>query len=304
MEIVLHHDALVEHRLAAPSHGSWLHWYSVLLIAAALFSVVTGAAFTTNEERPLYSFGQIHAIAGAAVGILTFGLVVLLPRVEEHAWLRRLAWISLAMVVVEALLGFPAISLTPAVRFAHAALAQLFFAATVLIAVITSRSWGRLPVLAAGRPWLRILANITLVTLLAQEALGVAFRHGILGAVLHVLGALVASILVVVLAMSVIYRDLHEPLSPFGVILLVITAVQVFLGVGLLTISSSDVDPTAVITVAVVHAATAALTFAATVVMAAVVWHSVPARAKESAGSSSQQAVREYSRTSLARTEE
>ena len=74
---------------------------------------------------------------------------------------------------------------------------------------------------------------ITAVLVLGQAALGVAFRHGIIDVIPHVLGALVVAIFVVALAMSVLYRSGNEPLRPAGVTLLIITAVQVFLGLAL-----------------------------------------------------------------------
>jgi hypothetical protein len=107
----------------------------------------------------------------------------------------------------------------------------------------------------------------------------VAFRHGIMDVTLHFLGALVVAIFVVALALSVLYRSGHEPLRPFGVTLLIVTALQVFLGLGLFSMGSPDVDPSAVIVVTIVHAATAALTLAATVVMVVLVLCSVPASA-------------------------
>ena len=155
-----------------------------------------------------------------------------------------------------------------AVRFTHAFLAQLFFATTVAIAVFTSRGWARVPELVRCRPSLRILAMITAILAVAQAVFGVAFRHGVMNVTLHVLGALIVAIFVVVLAMWVLYRPGHEPLHPAGVTLLIVTAVQVFLGVALFSISFADIDPGIVIIVTIVHTAMAALTLAAAVVTA------------------------------------
>ena len=52
---------------------------------AALVSIVTGAAFTTNEERPFYSFGQSHLMVGIVAGVLTIGLVIWLLQTEKRA---------------------------------------------------------------------------------------------------------------------------------------------------------------------------------------------------------------------------
>lgn len=264
-------------RLTDPIHSAWLRCFAFFLSAAALFAIITGAAFTSNEERPLYSFGQSHFMVGACVGVLTIGLVIWLRFVEKRAWMQRLGWIALVTVIVEGLLGFVTLPQPPAIRFTHAYLAQLFFATTVAMAVFTSRGWTRIPELARCRPSVRILATITAILVLAQAALGVAFRHGVMDVTLHVLGALVVAIFVVALALSVLYRSGHEPLRPAGVTLLIVTAVQVFLGLALFSMGSPDVDPVAVIVVTIVHAATAALTLAATAVTAVLVLCSIPA---------------------------
>jgi heme A synthase len=260
-----------------PIGSRWLQRYAGLLAAAALFAIITGDSFTTNEERPLYSFGQIHLIAGGFAAVLTIGLVTWLLLTEKRAWMRRLAWIALAIVIAESLLGFITGPQPPAVRFAHAFLAQLFFAATVLIAASTLRGWAQIPVVV-GSPSLRILAIITAILVPVQAALGVAFRHGLMEVTLHVLGALIVAIVVAALAMSVLYRPGNEPLRPAAVTLLVITAVQVFVGLALFSMSlAADIDPVAVIIVTIVHAATAAFTLAATVVVAVLVLRSIPA---------------------------
>ena len=264
-------------RLTDPIHSPWLRCCAVLLAAAALFAIITGAAFTTNEERPFYSFGQSHLMVGVSVAVLTISLVIWLLLTEKRVWIRRLGWMAVAIVIVESLLGLITVPQPPAVRFTHAFLAQFFFATTVAIAVFTSRGWARIPELARCRPSLRILAVIAALLLLAQASLGVAFRHGVMDVTLHVFGALVVVVFVVALALSVLYRSGHEPLRPVGVTLLIVTAVQVFLGLALIAMGSPDIDPGAVIVVTIVHAATAALTLAATVVMAVLVLCSIPA---------------------------
>jgi len=264
-------------RRADPVDSPWLQRYAVLLAVAGLLSIVTGAAFTNNEERPFYSLGQSHFVAGAFVVVLTIGLVVWLRLVEKRVWMRQLAWIALAVVIFEALLGFIPAPLPPPARFTHALLAQLFFATTVAIAVFASRGWTRIPELVRCRPSLRILAMIAAIVVLVQAALGVAFRHGVIDMTLHVLGALAVLIFVVAFTLSVLYRSGHEPLRPAGVILLIVTAVQVFLGLALFSMGSADIDPVAVIVITIVHAATAALTLAATVVTVALVLCSIPA---------------------------
>ena len=246
---------------------------------------MTGAAFTTNGERPLYSLGQSHLIVGMAAGILTVGLVIWLLQRERRLWMRRLAWIALAIVISEGLLGFMTVPQPPAVRSAHAFLAQLLFAAIVAIAVFTSPASAQVPKLASGRLSLRILAMITAVLVLGQAALGVAFRHGIIDVIAHVLGALVVAIFVAALAMVLLYRPENEPLRPAGVTLLIITAAQFFIGLALFSMGlAPDIDPEAVIVVTMVHAAVGALTLAATVVAVVLILRRVPASVNRRGG--------------------
>jgi len=267
-----------------PIDRRWLHRCAVLLAVAGLVAIITGDAFTTNEERPLYSFGQSHLWVGVFAGVLTIGLVAWLLLTEKRVWMRRLAWVALAIGIAESALGFITLPQPPSIRFAHAFLAQLFFAVTAAIAVFTSRAGAQVPVVAAGRRSLRPLAMITAVVVLVQAALGVAFRHGIIDVIPHVLGALVVAIVVAALAMSVLYRPEHEPLRPAGATLLVITGAQVFIGLTLFTIGlGADVDPEAVIVVTMVHAAAAALTLAATGVAVILILRSVPTRTDVSA---------------------
>ena len=250
-----------------------LQRYAVLLAAAGLFSVITGAAFTTNEERPLYSFGQSHLIAGIFSGVLTIGLVIWLLFAEKRVWMRRLAWAALAIVIGETVLGFVTVPQPPAIRFAHAFLAQLFFAISAAIAVFISRVESQVPMVAGGRRSLRILAMITAILVLGQTALGVAFRHGIIDVIPHVLGALVVAIFVAALAMLLIYRPENERLRPAGVTLLIIMAAQCFIGLTLFSLGlTADIDPEAVIVVTMVHTSVASLTLAATMVTVVLIY--------------------------------
>lgn len=57
-----------------PIGSQWLHRYALLIAVAGLVSLVTGAAFTTNEERPFYSVGQSHIAIGLFAGVLSIQL--------------------------------------------------------------------------------------------------------------------------------------------------------------------------------------------------------------------------------------
>src|SRR5579862_7394683 len=129
----------------------WLHRFSILLAACTFLLFVTGAFVTSNEERPFYSLGQFHTMVARTVSILAAVLVIWMWREKIGSRLRTLAWIVLATVIVEAVLGTQAGSQSPPVIAAHAFLAQLLFSTTMAIALFTSGGWNRDPQPAAER---------------------------------------------------------------------------------------------------------------------------------------------------------
>lgn len=179
-----------------------LHWYCRLLVAATLLLVAAGGMVTSTNSGlsvpdwpttygySMFSFpldkmvGGIfyehgHRLIATTVGLLTIGLVVWQWRVEPRAWVRRLGVIALVAVIVQGLLGgLTVIYLLPAaVSIGHAGLAQIFFCLTVVIALVTSRSW-RAP---TGVPMDDRNARRRLVALAiaiyAQILLGATMRH-------------------------------------------------------------------------------------------------------------------------------
>jgi len=250
----------------------WLHRFSILLAACTLLSFITGAFVTSNEERPFYSVGQFHTMVAGAVFILAAGLAIWLWREKTGAWLRRLGWMILATVVVETVLGTQADSQSPAVRAAHAFLAQLLFSTTIAIALFTSRGWNSYPQPAGdrGRPSLPSLAAVTLALMFVQIVFGVALRHGLMGLAMHILGAFLVVLLVLTLAALVGRRHPGEPvLCPAANTAATLASVQAFLGFTILSMQGSRlIDPVAMIVAAAVHTVVGALAFASAVVLA------------------------------------
>jgi heme A synthase len=250
----------------------WLHRFTILLATGTLLLFVTGGFVTSNEERPFYSFGQLHTMVAGAVGILTAGLVIWLWLEKEWAGLRRLGWMVLATLAVEAVLGMQADSQSPAVRAFHAFLAQLFFSITIVFALFTSRGWkgDAQPAGDRGRLSLSSLATGTLALMGVQVAFGVALRHGLIGVALHILGAFVVVLLVLTLAALVARRHPEDTeLRSAANAAATFTSVQAFVGFTILSMQGSRlIDPVAMIVTAAIHTAVGALALAATVVMA------------------------------------
>jgi heme a synthase len=280
----------------------WLHRYAVLWSFCTLFLVVAGGLVTSNDaglsvpDWPL-SYGKLmppmegnifyehgHRMVATTVGLLTMGMAIWLMRAERRRWLRNLGWTALAAVVTQGVLGgMTVIFLLPKpVSIGHACLAQLFFSTTVAVALFTSETWGRGPkrVDDAGAPPLHWLALATCMCVFLQLALGASARHKALGILPHVVGALIATGMVLWLSVRVLMRHTgHDALRRSALALLFITFLQVFLGVAaymsrLATAEAPQPMPV-MVGFTVAHVAVGALTLASSVVLAIQVFRNV-----------------------------
>ncbi|HEY4360656.1 MAG TPA: COX15/CtaA family protein [Bryobacteraceae bacterium] len=275
-----------------PSYNPYLHRYALALAVCTLFLVVAGASVTSNQaglsvpDWPL-SYGQVmpqmtggvffehgHRMVATFVGMLTVGLAIWLARKEQRAWMRKLGWAALGAVVVQGGLGGLTVLLLlpPAVSVSHACLAQLFFSTTVAIAVFTSKSWFEESEMVEdyGRPSLRSLSLAAPVLVLAQIALGASFRHGAIGVMAHIVGAMVVALAILILGAFVLHQfPDHPSLRPAAIAMLSITLLQLMLGIAAYWARLNALEkPLAMVIATVIHVATGALTLASTAVLA------------------------------------
>jgi cytochrome c oxidase assembly protein subunit 15 len=273
----------------------WLHRYTLLWSFCTLFLVVAGGLVTSNDaglsvpDWPL-SYGKLmppmegnifyehgHRMVATTVGLLTIVMVIWLMRAERPRWLRNLGWTALAAVVAQGVLGGMTVifMLPKPVSIGHACLAQLFFSTTAAMALFTSRSWARGPELVddPGAPPLYWLALAVAACVFLQLALGASARHHALGILPHVIGALVATGMVLWLTVRVLMRHAgHHALRRSALALLSITFLQVFLGLAaymsrLATVDAPQPMPV-MVGFTVAHVATGALTLAASIILA------------------------------------
>ncbi|MGH9379946.1 MAG: COX15/CtaA family protein [Thermoanaerobaculia bacterium] len=190
----------------------WLHRWAALLACLVVGLIAAGALVTSKgaglsvPDWPL-SYGTLnppnwwristvraehgHRLYAGAVALLAFGLAIAVQRFEPRRWVRRMAWLAVAAVLAQALLGGLTVLmlLPPAVSISHAALAELFLCLMVAIACVTGTAWapptlppgdqgsGVRESLTPGRVGVRGLAAATTAAVFVQILLGAVMRH-------------------------------------------------------------------------------------------------------------------------------
>ena len=293
------------------SESNWLNRFAVLTACATFLLIIAGALVVGHDaglsvpDWPL-SYGQFfprmegnifyehgHRLIAGLVGTLTMVLTVWLWSAERHAWVRWLGIAAVVAVVAQAVLGgITVLYLLPVpVLILHACLAQLFFCATVSLAVVTSRAWseGAAEPSSSGRspsgetfPLFRSLSLATTVAIFIQLILGAARRHKALGLLPHVIWAVVVSLLILsvaFVALSRIPRDQRAlRLLPATAGLFVL--VQLALGYGsywtrMTTASAPQPEPSMIL-VTTAHVAGGALLLAISLIVTLLAYRRFP----------------------------
>jgi heme a synthase len=217
-----------------------LHRFTVLVAVCTFLLVVAGSLVTSTDaalsvpDWPL-SYGRLvppleggiryefaHRALAALVAVLTITMAVWMERAERRRWIRRMGWAAVAAVLLQAALGGAAVRLlTPkVVTIAHACLAQICFG--LVVAMVAGQTM-RLPALSL--PIENPAPPIAAAALFGQTILGAMVRYGATGVGFHMIGAAVATILVM-------WAGLRIPLQRPALVLLSLTFSQVFLGLG------------------------------------------------------------------------
>jgi heme a synthase len=257
----------------------WLRRFTALVAVCTFLLVVAGSMVTSNDaalsvpDWPL-SYGKLvppleggiryefaHRAMAALVAVLTITLAVWLERVERRQWMRRLGWAAVAAVLAQAALGGAVVRLiTPkTLTIAHACLAEICFGLVVAIAAgqtfgVPSFAW----IYETPAP------AIAAVALFGQTILGAMVRYGAAGVGFHIIGAVIATILVM-------WAGLRIPLRRPALFLLGLTFSQVFLGIGsymarVVNVTTPQPMPLT-IAFTVAHVAVGSLAFGAAVVL-------------------------------------
>lgn len=255
----------------------WVHRLAILNAACTFLTITAGALLTTAGTSP--TAFALHRGIGGTCALLTLILAVLLRKAAPKTNL--LAWMTFALMLLEGALG----SLRNAsggVQVVHAAGAQVAFALTVALALLTAEIISRAPqtVHDGGWPSLRSISLVTISLVLIQVTLGAAFRHHLIGVLPHAGLALIVAGMILLLGIFTLTQfPTHAELRPAALTLLGITLVQVMLGVGALMGRMGQADGAApgldLLLLATGHAATGALTTGATVALSILVYRNV-----------------------------
>jgi heme a synthase len=203
-----------------PSFSPWPHRFAVILAGATLPLLFVGGLVTSKgaglavPDWPttfgynmfLYPWSKMvgaifyehsHRLAASAVGLLTVALALVFWFREQRSWLRWLGVTALLLVILQGIIGgLRVVLLENVLAMVHAALAQLFFALTVSLAIFTSREWHQgssepvnppsVPLLQRGKEGdfelfeggrLARLCAITTGLIYVQAVFGAVLRH-------------------------------------------------------------------------------------------------------------------------------
>lgn len=145
-----------------------------------------------------------HRLLGALVGFLTMILAFWTWRSDDRAWMRRLGWGALLLVILQGVLGgLRVVWVSLDLAVVHACVAQLFFALLASMTLFQSESW-RSPLPMPRRSAIKHILWIAPLTVYIQIIFGALLRHPGTGidttlVAIHLGWAFVATALVAVL---------------------------------------------------------------------------------------------------------
>jgi cytochrome c oxidase assembly protein subunit 15 len=166
-----------------------------------------------------------HRLIGSAVGLFTIFLAFTLWLKESRPWLRWLGLIALAVVSIQGILGgLRVVLLQQTLAIIHACFAQAFFVLAASLVLFTAKEWQVQPVkkVAADAGRVQRLGVLTCTFLYAQVIFGALLRHTGERLEIHLLGAVLATIHVLLLTTRI--RRCHADLP-----ILVRSATQLYI---------------------------------------------------------------------------
>ncbi|HWE50433.1 MAG TPA: hypothetical protein VG273_11610 [Bryobacteraceae bacterium] len=233
---------------------------------------LTGSGLPVSLIRGLTS-GRYHIDLAIATGAMTVLLLIALIPSNVPGWVRATGWVSASLFAIDcAIMAWsPVPPVGAALAIPHAIVAPLFFASLVVTAYYMSLDWINSPdtVDISAWPSLLTIANLTPLAIVIQIALGAAYRHKIFSVMPHMAGAMVATLLLLVLSVQLLQNfPTNETLRPTALAAMSALLLQVTLGIAIFVMRLLDFDTSTVFAfLAAAHICVGALTLAASVVL-------------------------------------
>lgn len=220
-------------------------WARALLLAVSALMALSAVAVSasTGLGVPGWWFaGQLeHRALAGLVAVLSLATLWTLwtgqaKGASEAKGLRMLAVVIVALVAVQAGLGISMARLghLPWLGMVQASVMHGVFALIATLAVLSSKAWQQPAQIVEDefRPSLRQIAWMPLLLIGFQVVLGSAYRHGLTGALPHLVGALlVAGLLALVGLLVATTYPKHQPLKTVALSVVWLMLGQVVLGV-------------------------------------------------------------------------
>lgn len=235
--------------------GAFLHLYSkclafstaVLLFAGGLVTS-TGSGLSVPDWPLSYGmlfppmiggirFEHSHRVIAGSVGILTLIFMILIFRIEERSWMKKLG-VGLALAVVaQAILGGMTVKylLPDWISITHACLAQTFFTLVIASTIFTSKEWQEWEfIYTPFSNSIKRFVGTTLFLIYAQLIAGAVVRHtGGKGILLHfVIASLILIHVIFILFKTLRDSRVHKVLIGDVLVLVILVVLQIFLGLG------------------------------------------------------------------------
>lgn len=251
------------------SGGAWNAAFALVASTATLVLLIAGGMVTAQQaglavvDWPnsfgsnmfLYPLARMtggvfyehsHRLLGSLVGLTTLVLCVQLWRVEDRAWVKRLAAAALVMVIVQGILGGLRVTghftlsqdaavtrpnLTLAV--VHGVFGQLFFSTLVALFCVTTPLWRRAEVRThPGAGIDHALSRTLVIMIILQLVFGAVLRHVSHGLLVHITWAVVVAMTAVFAGLRARGEHAGVPLVPaLGTWLSWLVGLQLALGV-------------------------------------------------------------------------
>jgi cytochrome c oxidase assembly protein subunit 15 len=279
-----------------------LHGFSVVVALWTLALLFVGGLVTSREaglsvpDWPL-SYGHVnppgwtttpnvreehlHRLLGWGLGMQVIALAAWIQAADARAWMRRLGWIALGLVVVQGVLGgLRVVLLQHCMAVIHGALGQGLFCLLVAIALFTSRGWrdAAPPAGSADAARMHRRALLAALAVYLQVIIGAVIRHSRVGhSVPHVAPHAIFALVVAHLAVSAMTLALGRCAGAPGLrvpalLLGAGTVVQFLLGLGTYVANTKGVGeysgrPPFQFWTATAHQAAGAVVLAAAVVL-------------------------------------